>query len=278
MIGLARLHDLADPPSGLHVRPPCDPAAVPGLVASPVVAIVGARTASREGCAFAQRLAGVLAAHGVAVVSGLARGIDAAAHAGALERGGRTVAVLGCGVDRDYPAATAALAARIAERGAVLSEYPPGTPPAPFRFPERNRIVAALADAVVVIEAAGRSGALITARLGMELGRDVLVAPGAPWLDAFTGSNLLLRDGALPLVDAADVLVALGIDPGAARAGDPEGPARRVLAALRREPASADVLAARCGIAAVAAAALIAELEAAGHVRRRRDGRLVPVG
>ena len=278
MIDLPRLHDLADPPAGLHVRPPCDPAAVAGLVASPVVAIVGARTASREGCAFAQRLAGALAAHGVGVVSGLARGIDAAAHAGALEGGGRTVAVLGCGVDRDYPAATSALAARIAVQGAVLSEYPPGTPPAPFRFPERNRIVAALADAVIVIEAAGRSGALITARLGMELGRDVLVVPGAPWDDAFAGSNLLLRDGALPLVDTADVLVALGIDPGADRQGDPEGPARRVLAALRREPASADVLAARCGISAAAAAALIAQLEAAGHVRRRPDGRLVPVG
>lgn len=275
----ARLADLVDPPARLHLRAPQAPAALPTLLASPVVAIVGARRASAAGEAFARRLAEGLAACGVGVVSGLARGIDAAAHAGALERGGRTVAVLGCGIDRDYPAATAALAGRIAAAGAVLSEYPPGTPPAPFRFPERNRIVAALSDAVLVVEAAGRSGALITARLALDLGRDVLVVPGAPWLEGFAGSNRLLKDGAAPLTELADVLVALGIDPGCVRREDPtpEGPARRVLAALRREPVSADVLAARCGLTSAAASALIAELELGGHVVREADGRLVPV-
>ena len=118
------------------------------------MAIVGARQASAAGVAFAHRLAAGLARAGVAVVSGLARGIDGAAHAGALEAGGRTVAVLGCGIDVDYPRANAALAARVATAGAIVSEYGPGTPPAPWRFPARNRIVAALGQSVVVVEAA----------------------------------------------------------------------------------------------------------------------------
>ncbi len=216
----------------------------------------------------------------VAIVSGLARGIDAGAHEGALERGGRTVAVLGCGIDRDYPSATLPLARRITNDGAVISEYAPGTPPAPFRFPERNRIVAGLADATIVVEAAMRSGALITARLALELGRDVFAVPGAPWLSGAAGTNALLKDGALLLTETSDVLVALGIDPGHVRASDPvlQGPAARVLAALRREPVSADVLAARCGLTSAVAAALIVELELAGVVVRERDGRLVPCG
>lgn len=274
----ARLHDLADPPTRLFVREPVDADRLQALLAPPLVAIVGSRSASAAGIAFATRLAGELAASGVGVVSGLARGIDAGAHQGALDRGGRTVAVLGCGVDRDYPAATVPLARRIAADGAILSEYPPSTPPAPFRFPERNRIVAALADATIVIEAAARSGALITARLALDLGRDVLAVPGAPWQSGAEGTNLLLKDGALPLTGAADALVALGLDPGAARDDDPavDGSARRVLAALRREPASADVLAARCGLTSSAAAALIAELELKGLLVRELDGRLVP--
>ncbi len=273
-----RLHDLADPPGRLFVREPVDAERLRALLAPPLVAIVGSRSASAAGIAFASRLAGELAASGVGVVSGLARGIDAGAHQGALDRGGRTVAVLGCGVDRDYPSATVPLARRIAVDGAILSEYPPSTPPAPFRFPERNRIVAALADATIVIEAAARSGALITARLALDLGRDVLAVPGAPWQSGAEGTNLLLKDGALPLTGAADALVALGFDPGTTRDDDPavDGSARKVLAALRREPASADVLAARCGLTSSAAAALIAELELKGLLVRELDGRLVP--
>ena len=274
----ARLHDLTDPPDQIFLRPPLTADRLTDLLQSPLVAIVGSRNASAAGVAFATRLAGDLAASGVGVISGLARGIDAGAHAGTLDRGGRTVAVLGCGIDRDYPAATVPLARRITAAGGVLSEYAPGTPPAPFRFPERNRIVAALADATIVIEAAGRSGALITARLALELGRDVFSVPGAPWSSVAAGTNQLIKDGALPLTDAADALIALGIDPGAGRADDPPvtGAAGRVLAALRREPASADVLAARCGLTAAAAAALIAELELQGLLVRELDGRLVP--
>ena len=151
-----RLCDLANPPDRLFVRSPVGADQLAILLAPPLVAIVGSRNASVAGVAFARRLAGELAASGVGVVSGLARGIDAGAHEGALERSGRTVAVLGCGIDRDYPSATIPLARRITTKGAVLSEYSPGTPPAPFRFPERNRIVAALADATIVIEAAAR--------------------------------------------------------------------------------------------------------------------------
>ncbi len=273
-----RLCDLANPPDRLFVRTPVVAERLAVLLAPPLVAIVGSRNASVAGVAFARRLAGELAASGVGVVSGLARGIDAGAHEGALERGGRTVAVLGCGIDRDYPAATIPLARRIATEGAVLSEYSPGTPPAPFRFPERNRIVAALADATIVIEAAARSGALITARLALDLGRDVLAVPGAPWTTGSGGTNALLKDGALALTETADVLIALGIDPGAARVDDPliTGPASKVLAALRREPVSADVLAARCGLTPAGAAALIVQLELAGVIVRETDGRLVP--
>ena len=273
-----RLHDLVDPPATLYVREPVQPDALSELLRPPIVAIVGSRNASAVGIAFATRLAGELAASGVGVISGLARGIDAGAHQGTLDRGGRTVAVLGCGIDRDYPSATIPLALRIATAGAILSEYPPGTPPAPFRFPERNRIVAALADATIVIEAAARSGALITARLALDLGRDVLAVPGAPWSSGAEGTNLLLKDGALPLTAAADALVCLGLDPGTARVDDPpvDTAARKILAALRREPASADVLAARCGLTSSAAAALIAELELKGLLVRELDGRLVP--
>ena len=273
-----RLCDLTNPPDRLFVRSPVGAAQLAILLAPPLVAIVGSRNASVAGVAFARRLAGELAASGVGVVSGLARGIDAGAHEGALERGGRTVAVLGCGIDRDYPSATIPLARRITTEGAVLSEYSPGTPPAPFRFPERNRIVAALADATIVIEAAARSGALITARLALDLGRDVLAVPGAPWTNGSGGTSALLKDGALALTETADALIALGIDPGAARQDDPPNtaPASKVLAALRREPVSADVLAARCGLTPAGAAALIVQLELAGIIVRESDGRLVP--
>ena len=275
-----RLEDLTDPPAALYVRVPATIERLAELLAPPVVAIVGSRNASVAGVAFGMRIARDLAASGVCVVSGLARGVDAGAHAGALDGAGRSVAVLGCGIDRDYPSVTMPLARRLALEGAIISEYPPGTPPAPFRFPERNRIVAALADATVVVEAAARSGALITARLALDLGREVLAVPGAPWTSGSAGTNALLKDGALQLTDASDALVALGLDPGATRATDPGigAPAARVLAALRREPVSADVLAARCGLTSAIASALIVELELAGVVVRERDGRLIPCG
>jgi DNA processing protein len=273
-----QLLGLAEPPPRLYLRAPADGPRLAALVAAPVVAVVGSRNASAAAGAFAHRLARGLARAGVAVVSGLARGIDGAAHAGALEAGGRTVAVLGCGVDRDYPRVNAPLAARIAEQGAVVSEYGPGTPPAPWRFPARNRIVAALADVTVVVEAARTSGALITAGLALELGREVMVVPAAPWVEAAAGANALLRDGATPVACVEDVLVALGIDPARA-SGEAglvlEGDPGRLLAAVRRGPGTPEALAARLGFAPARLARALAELELEGAVLRERDGSIV---
>src|SRR5436309_15289369 len=153
-----------------------------------------------------------LAAAGLVVVSGLARGVDGEAHRGALEAGGATVGVLGCGVDRDYPAAHASLARGICEDGLVVSEYAPGVEPAPWRFPARNRIIAGLAVASVIVEARERSGALITADFALEAGREVFAVPGEITGSLATGTNRLLRQGATPLTSAADVFESLGIE------------------------------------------------------------------
>lgn len=193
------------------------------------VAVVGSRAPTGPGREFARILSGELAADRWTVVSGMARGIDAAAHKGALRAGGTTVAVLGCGVDVAYPRENAGLRDEILERGAILSEYPPGSLPLPHRFPERNRIVSGLSRGVIVAEAPERSGALITARLALEQGRDVMAVPGNPWFSHTAGSNRLLREGATPVCSAADVRGALGSPPAA------DGVAERVLAALAGE-------------------------------------------
>src|SRR3954471_23793190 len=203
-----RLRAIHDPPPGLFLRG----AAPLDLLRRTSVAVVGARACSSYGESVATTLGHELAAAGVVIVSGLARGVDAAAHRGALETG-TTVAVLGCGIDRDYPRTHAALAAAIAERGLIVSEYPPGVEPAPWRFPARNRIVAGLAAATVVVEARERSGALITADLALDEGREVLAVPGEITSQLSRGSNHLLRLGATPLTDPLDVIEALGIEP-----------------------------------------------------------------
>ena len=185
------LRAIHDPPPGLFLRG----GATADVLARPAVAVVGARACSGYGAEVARRLGRELAAAGLVVVSGLARGIDARAHEGALEADGLTVAVLGCGIDRDYPAANRALAERIAERGLVVSEYAPGVEPAPWRFPARNRIVAGLAVATVVVEARERSGALITADFAMEEGREVFAVPGEITSTLSAGTNALLRAG-----------------------------------------------------------------------------------
>jgi DNA processing protein len=260
-------------PRRLHVRgaPP-----LTGLVAAPSVAMVGARSPSAAGERFARTLARELAGAGVSVISGLALGIDAACHAGALDGGGRTVAVLGCGIDRDYPRRNAALARRIAASGAIVSEWGPGVDPAPWRFPVRNRIVAALAQATVVVEATRRSGALITADHALALGRDVLAVPGAPWLELGGGTLALLRAGAAPVGSAADVLDALGVqialEP--AQREPPRGVAGTLWTELRRRPRTRDALALATGIAADLAAGALIELELDGLVVEERDGTL----
>ncbi|MBP2673353.1 MAG: protecting protein DprA [Deltaproteobacteria bacterium] len=203
------------------------------------VAVVGSRAPTGPGRDFARLLAGDLAAAGCVVVSGMARGIDGAAHRGALEAGRGTVAVLGCGPDVAYPPEHAGLRDEIAGKGTLYSEYPPGAPPLPRRFPARNRIVSGLCRGVVVAEAPERSGALITARLALDQGREVMAVPGNPWFRHTAGSNRLLQEGAAPVCCAADVLDALGVPPPGGN-GDLPG---RILAVLSRERHVAQVAA-----------------------------------
>jgi DNA processing protein len=229
------------------------------------VAVVGARAATGLGLALARTLARDLASAGVTVVSGLARGIDTAAHQGALEARGRTVAVLGSGLDALYPAENAALARRIEEDGAVVSEFPLGTPPLKPNFPRRNRTIAGWARATVVVEAGSRSGALSTARAALDEGREVMAVPGHPSQPAAEGTNALIRDGAALVRGAADVLGELGVTPPAGE----QSPRDEVLAALTRGvPASVDEIQARCGLAVPALLARLAELELAAAVVR----------
>ena len=258
----SRLRSIHDPPPGVFIR---GDAAVE-LLERPSVAVVGARACSSYGTEVATSLARELAAAGVVVVSGLARGVDAAAHRGALEAG-VTVAVLGCGIDRDYPRAHAGLAAQIATDGLILSEYPPGVEPAPWRFPARNRIVAGLARATVVVEARERSGALITADLALDEGREVLAVPGEITSQLSRGTNELLRLGATPVTCSADVLDAIGLEPGVSPDPPPlVGHAARVHAAVADAPAPADELIRRTGLTAGELAAALAELELLGRV------------
>jgi DNA processing protein len=256
---LAELHD---PPSRLHLR-----GGPPELLSRPCVAIVGARSCSAYGAQVAREVARSLAAAGLVVVSGLARGVDAEAHRGALAAGGLTIAVLGCGIDRDYPRAHAELARRIAENGLVVSEYPPGVEPSPWRFPARNRIIAGLAQATVVIEARERSGALITADFALELGREVFATPGEITSALSAGTNDLLRQGATPLLSAEDVLTSLGIE--ATPQALPVGlspPALAVLERLSDGARTLDELVRATEIDPAGIAAVLTELELRGLV------------
>jgi DNA processing protein len=256
------LRELHDAPAGLFVRGTTDVE----LLARPAVAIVGARACSSYGGQVARLLGRELADVGLVVISGLARGVDGEAHRGALEANGATVAVLGCGIDRDYPAAHGQLAAKICERGLVVSEYAPGVEPAPWRFPARNRVIAGLAAATVVVEARERSGALITADFALEAGREVFAVPGEITSSLSSGTNALLRVGATPLTTAGDVLETLGVEP----APQPEAVvgenAASLLHALSTELAGVNDLVARTGLDAATVATALAELELAGVV------------
>jgi len=256
------LRELHDPPAGLFLRGTAEA----NLLSAPAVAVVGARACSSYGSQVARLLGRELAAAGLVVVSGLARGVDGEAHRGALEAGGSTVAVLGCGVDRDYPAAHAQLARGIGETGLIVSEYAPGVEPAPWRFPARNRIIAGLAAATVIVEARERSGALITADFALEAGREVYAVPGEITSSLSAGTNALLRLGATPLTQVADVLDALGFEAAPARPAELGENAAVVLAALAEEPAGADDLGWRTGLDAAALGTALSELELAGAV------------
>jgi DNA processing protein len=256
---LAELHD---PPERLHIR-----GGEIELLTRPAVAVVGARSCSPYGREVARSLARELAAAGLVVISGLARGIDGEAHRGALDAGGPTLAVLGCGIDRDYPRAHADLARRIAESGAIVSEYPPGVEPAPWRFPARNRIIAGLALATVVVEARERSGALITADFALELGRDVFAVPGEITSALSSGTNGLIRQGAAPLLSSADLFEALGIELARPQRPLVSPSAGTVLDLVVETPRSADELVRVAGLPSSEISAALVELELAGLVR-----------
>ncbi len=260
------LRDAADAPWALIGRG--DPGLLEGLEPFGAVTVVGARRATSYGREIARELGRELAAAGMVVVSGLAFGVDACAHRGAIDAG-RTIAVLGCGPDTAYPAAHRSLWRRICEQGLVISELPPGAAPWRWTFPARNRIMAAIAGMTVVVEAAARSGSLITADLAADLGRDLGAVPGPVTSRASAGPNDLLAGGACLVRDAQDVLDAM-LGPGAKRI-ERAGPAldqglAEVLAAVEAGENSCDGVAAVLGLSGSDAAASLARLELLGYV------------
>ncbi len=260
------LREIPAPPTVLYVRGELTPAD------DVSVAIVGTRRATAAGREIAARLGEDLAAAGVTVVSGLARGIDGAAHQAVLRGEGRTIAVLGSGPDVIYPPEHRNLAERIAEQGAVLSDYPPGRKPEATNFPARNRIISGLSLGVVLVEAPARSGALITADFAADQGREVFVAPGGMLSATSAGSNALLRDGARAITSAGDVLEDLRIgvarEPAAVQQMLPiEGDAARILALLSFDPMHIDELAAAAGLDSATAGALLMMLQLDGRIR-----------
>jgi DNA processing protein len=283
------LFDIGDAPAGLFALGRTD------LFNRVSLAIVGSRHASAQGCDDARNFAHALAAAGVTIVSGLALGIDAAAHAGALaastreaqsagagaaaaapagsgsgaDAPGSTIAVVGTGLDRVYPARNRQLAHAIAERGALVSEFAPGTPPLKGNFPRRNRLISGLARGVLVVEATLQSGSLITARLAGEQGRDVFALPGSIHSPLARGCHKLIREGAKLTETVQDILVELGIAPAAetgAPATAPADPVQATLwAALSAAPTDLDRLVARTGLPAQTVAATLTVLELTGH-------------
>jgi DNA processing protein len=273
-----RLREIPDPPPALFVS-----GQVPDL---PTVALVGSRKASGTGLECARALGGALGERGVCVVSGLALGVDAAAHEGALEAGGPTVGVLGCGIDVVYPRDNRTLFRAVEGAGALVSEYYLGEPPLGWRFPARNRVIAGLCDAVVVVEAPQKSGALITARHGAESGRDVWAVPGPLGVLECQGSNRLLADGASVLWDIPEFVEAYGqgaealIDT-AAPSGEqpvpaslPEGEAA-VLSGVGLEPTEVDAISGRSGLETHKVLSALALLELKGYVARGPGGLFV---
>jgi len=260
------LRDAADAPWALVGRG--DPGLIDGLEPFGAVTVVGARRATSYGREVARELGRELAAAGMVVVSGLAFGIDGCAHRGAVDAG-RTIAVLGCGPDVAYPAAHRSLWRRIGQEGLILSELPPGAAPWRWTFPARNRIMAALAGMTVVVEAAARSGSLITADLAADLGRDLGAVPGPITSRVSAGPNNLLAGGACVVRDAQDVLDAM-LGPGM-RQIDRRGPAldprlTEVLTAVEAGESSCDGVAAVLGLSGSDAAAALARLELLGYV------------
>ena len=255
------------------------------LLEKPAIAVVGARNASAAACRFARQLAQDLGAAGACVVSGLARGIDTAAHDGAMESG--TIAVIAGGIDVFYPPENEARQRAIAEQGLLIAEPPPGVEPRARHFPYRNRIIAGLAHGTVVVEAAPKSGSLITARYATEFGRDVMAVPGSPLDPRAQGCNQLIREGAVLIQNADDVLEAIrpfSIRPFAQRNLDysaPEAPVdaseaerQAVLDLLSPTPVAVDEIVRQSGLAPAIVQTILLELELAGRLERHAGGRV----
>lgn len=272
------LLDTADPPILLYLKGHRE------LLNRPMLAMVGSRNATAQGERDASAFARSLGDAGLTIVSGLALGIDAAAHRGALPTAAGTVAVIGTGADRLYPARNADLAREIAERGAILSEFPLGTPAVASNFPRRNRLIAGLARGTLVVEAAPRSGSLITARLAAESGRDVFAIPGSIHSPQARGCHQLIRQGAKLVETAQDVLEELGwsapaagnakVGPGAT-AATPSGATdaeERVLTALGASPCDLDTLSQRSGLTAAGLLAILLPMELGGRVAQLSGG------
>ena len=284
---LAAIHD---PPPMLWTRGRAD------SLQGPMVAVVGSRAASPYAVQVARKLGADLARRRVTVVSGMARGVDSAAHEGALDGGGRTVAVFGCGVDVIYPREHAGLAARIREAGALISEFAPGTSPLPAYFPQRNRIISGLSLAVVIVEAAEKSGSLITARFALDQGREVLAVPGNILSGRNSGAHALLRDGAKIVEGADDILeeIQIGIrdselgirgsgfgirergsGPDETNPADSASQDPILLHMAPAEPYDLDELAGLSGVDRITLLQRLLELELTGAVQRVDGGRFV---
>ena len=263
-----RLLEIADPPALLYVDGRTE------LLARTSLAIVGSRNATPQGIANAASFARALSEAGLTIVSGLALGIDAAAHRGALEGDGSTIAVLGAGADVVYPPRNAALHRAIAERGAAVSEFPLGTPAIGGNFPRRNRLISGLARGVLVVEAALASGSLITARLAAEQGRDVFAILGSIHSPLSKGCHVLIKDGAKLVESAQDVLGELGL-PAPARTVAQSSPevAHELLKHLGHDPCNVDTLCQRSGLTPDTVSAMLLELELDGRVASLPGGR-----
>lgn len=263
------LREIAKPPLALFAQGDV------GVLLRPAIAMVGARAATEGYAAWTRDSAALLARAGIVIASGLARGIDAAAHRGALDAGGTTFAVVGSGCDVSYPAENAALQAEIESSGCVVSELLPGTPPRPWHFPSRNRILAGLVRGVVVVQAEWKSGALITARFALQENREVMAVPGDVQDPRSRGPHDLLRQGAALVEGATDVLRALGwhTAPAAAEPSGPQAEQAALLAALE-PPVVPEVLRSRLGWDAARLQRTLLELELLGLAERDRRGRV----
>jgi DNA processing protein len=249
----------------------------------PCLAIVGARYPTAVGRIFTEQIAAQVAEAGIVISSGLARGIDTAAHRGALNGAGKTVAVLGCGLDHVYPPENKSLYEKIIDQGALLSEYAPGTEPLPGHFPGRNRIISGLSKATLVVEAACNSGSLITAEFALEQGRDVMAVPGGIDRKTSYGPNLLIKQGAHPVTEASEVLEILGMtgtgrDSACNRQKTDyklSEPAGRVLSKLDLNPRHSDELAGESGLTPMELSAILLQLELQDYAEKLPGGRYI---